>query len=216
MLCGEDGGRMTSHTPWMFHFSPLALLLSILQRWTVNQLSSQLWQRNWYEMSKQELLPVVNSLLIKQTLQQVRSRTPQIWNKHEPQYAGYLTKNFIIFVLPCHQLSKKKKKKICKNKHSTSTPSSVPPLRKACLCLSVIMWLRSSHGEHCGVIERSPLRLRPRLGCVGGVLFHLLRRPVGDLPALQHRPPVSLHVVEQRHNDSWAHQQLIGEREHKH
>lgn len=116
MLCGEDGGRMTSHTPWMFHFSPLALLLSILQRWTVNQLSSQLWQRDWYEMSKQELLPVVNSLPIKQTLQQVRSRTPQIWNKHEPQYAGYLKKQknkkpFTIFVLLCHQLSKKKTNK---------------------------------------------------------------------------------------------------------
>lgn len=42
----------------------------------------------------------------------------------------------------------------------------------------------------------------------GGVWFRLLGWPVGNLSALQHRPPVSLHVVEQRDDDSRAHQQL--------
>ena len=56
------------------------------------------------------------------------------------------------------------------------------------------------------------LSFRPRLGCV---CFLLLGRPVGDLPALQHRPPVPLHVVEQRDDDACAHQQLGGQQQHK-
>lgn len=42
----------------------------------------------------------------------------------------------------------------------------------------------------------------------GGVAFRLLRGPVGDLPALHHGPPVSLHVVDERHDDGRAQQQL--------
>lgn len=38
--------------------------------------------------------------------------------------------------------------------------------------------------------------------------FHLLWGPVCDLPALQHRPPVPLHVVDQRDEDGRAQQQL--------
>lgn len=38
--------------------------------------------------------------------------------------------------------------------------------------------------------------------------FLLLGGPVGDLSALQHRPPVSLHVIEQRDDDAGAQQQL--------
>lgn len=36
----------------------------------------------------------------------------------------------------------------------------------------------------------------------------LLRRPVSNLPALQHRPPVPLHVVDQWNENSRAHQKL--------
>lgn len=42
----------------------------------------------------------------------------------------------------------------------------------------------------------------------GGVCIRLLGRPVGDLPTLQHGPPVSLHVVDQGDEDGRAHQQL--------
>lgn len=53
---------------------------------------------------------------------------------------------------------------------------------------------------------------KPRLGCV---CFRLLGRPVGHLPALQHRPLVSLHVVDQRHQDGRAQQHLETQWEQK-
>lgn len=60
----------------------------------------------------------------------------------------------------------------------------------------------SSGGEPCGVIER------PQTGAP------LLGGPVGNLAALQDRPSVSLHVVEQRNEDGRAHQELWSTQRH--
>ena len=84
---------------------------------------------------------------------------------------------------------------------------SVPPLRKARVSVVVcphdyrdVSVVGSLNAARSGMF-------RAQVGCV---CFHLLGRPVGDLPALQHRPPVSFHVVKQRDHDAGAHQQLGG------
>lgn len=99
----------------------------------------------------------------------------------------------------------------CRNKHSLHTLIFDTPLRKACVWWLVVLCLY----DHCNTLwghwtQPSLVGFRPRLGYV---CFRLLGRPVGDFPALQHRPPVSLHVVEQRDEDGWAQQQLGKEAE---